>query len=92
MEGKQSLGDRHRFCVRMKDDLTLKPADEVIPVEKTQPSQVFADLGGTALQTDIRQIGLSEFVLRQDRTIRHTRSSHRERVVGEGCEPSPPAR
>jgi len=37
MEDEQSFGDRRRFYVRMKDDLTLKPVDEVIPVEKTQP-------------------------------------------------------
>jgi len=61
MEDEQSFGDRRRFFVRMKDDLTLKPVDEVIPVEKTQPDKVCADPGGTAIQTDIRQIGLFEF-------------------------------
>ena len=38
MEDEQSFGDRRRFYVRMKHDLTLKPVvDEVIPIEKMQP-------------------------------------------------------
>jgi len=45
----------------MKDDLTLKPVYEMIPVEKWQTDNIRTDLDGAALYTDIRQIGLSEF-------------------------------
>jgi hypothetical protein len=50
MEDEQSFGDRRRFYVRMKHDLTLKPVAEAIPVEKTQPDKFCTDWGGTALQ------------------------------------------